>query len=114
MRDPFRTPARHRKPRPAVTGALELITSAAVIAAVFLVLATVSRPAGHADRFPGMVARAATHAAQTFTPARPPLTSGKARKRGTGHYRVAYGTSRTGRETGRLVTHARGHSRQFN
>jgi hypothetical protein len=95
-RDPFRAPARHRKPHTAVTGALELLGAALVIAAVFAVLATASRPVAHTDRFGGMVAHAATHAAQRFTPSGPPLPHATASQAGTGHVRTVQRASRAG------------------
>ena len=95
-RDPFRHLDPPRKPRPAVTGALELITSAAVIAAVFLVMFTVSRPPARTDRFGANVARAATNAVAGFTPSATPITHDHVRQARTGHYRAVYGTSRTG------------------
>ena len=100
-RDPFRHLDPPRKPHPAVTGAAELITSLAVIAAVALVLFAVSRPPAHTGDTGRMVARVATRAVAGFTPSRPPLSHGMRSQASRGRYGPVRGTSRVHDEAGR-------------
>ena len=97
-RNPFARHARPRRtPHATVTGALEILTSLAVIAAVALVLVTVSRPPAHTGDTGRMVARVATRAVAGFTPGLPPLTSDRSRQAHTGHVRTVRGAFRMGR-----------------
>ena len=94
-RDPFQPPARHAKPRHALTAALEILAGMAVIAAVAVGITLANRPASPVtSRFGATVAHATTHAAGGFTPRLAPITRGHGSRDGSGQYSATRGMFR--------------------
>ena len=94
-RDPFQPPARHARPRHALTMAFEILAAMVVIAAVAVGMTLANRPASPVtSRFGATVAHAATHAAGRFTPRLAPITHGDGSRDVHGQYSAVRGTFR--------------------